>query len=568
MISTKIKSAYIFYLFFLTLIFVLVSVSCMNESRTSIAGTVIDQSGNPVANALVRVKTTPIFAMTGSDGHFIVSDLKVNQPVKLTAWARGYYIGGGETHSPGTAGVEIILQTHHMTDNPDYAWLPSVYHPGEGENQGCVACHSSLSSDLAFLLPVDEWLIDAHSQSADNPRFLSMYAGTDLAGNRSPLTRYGFSKDYGKFPLLPDPDQPYYGPGYQLDFPESAGNCASCHVPLAAINNAYGIDPTTVSGIELEGISCDFCHKVWDVNLDPLTGKPYPNMPGVLSFSFLRPPDGHQFFAGPLDDVAPGEDTYTPIQQESQFCAPCHHGVFWDTLIYDSFGEWLASPYSNPETGQNCQDCHNPPTGATLFALPEQGGEERDPETIFSHYMPGAMDETLLQNAVTMTVVAQQTKDAVIVEVNILNDLTGHHVPTDSPLRHLILLVKASHQGEYLQQIDGPVLPKWVGEGDAKQGNYAGLSGKTYAKILRQTWTGISPSGAYWNPTQIESDNRLAAFTSDTSRYVFAAPSKGSVEIQVELWFRRAFIELEEQKGWEISDILMEKEHLTVSLQP
>ena len=209
-----------------------------------------------------------------------------------------------------------------------------------------------------------------------------------------------------------------------------------------------------------------------------------------------------------------------------------------------------------------------PPTGATLFALPEQGGEERDPETIFSHYMPGAMDETLLQNAVTMTVVAQQKKDAVIVEVNILNDLTGHHVPTDSPLRHLILLVKASHQGEYLQQIDGPVLPKWVGEGDSKQGNYAGLSGKTYAKILRETWTGISPYGAYWNPTQIESDNRLAAFTSDTSRYVFAAPSKGSVEIEVELWFRRAFIELAEQKGWEISDILMEKEHLTVSLQP
>jgi hypothetical protein len=291
-------------------------------------------------------------------------------------------------------------------------------------------------------------------------------------------------------------------------------------------------------------------------------------MPGVLSYTYLRPPEGHQFFAGPLDDVAPGEDTYTPIQQESQFCAPCHHAVFWDTVIYNSFGEWQASPYSNPESDQTCQDCHMPQTGATLFALPEQGGEERDPETIFSHYMPGAMDETLLQNAVTMRVEGVQQNNTIIVEVNIANDLTGHHVPTDSPLRHLILLVKASHQNDDLTLIDGPVLPDWVGVGDPIEGFYAGLAGKAYGKILREVWTGIMPSGAYWNPTQIEDDNRLAAFTNDISQYIFAAPSDGSVDIIVELWFRRAFIDLMVQKGWDTPDILMEREQLRLQIKP
>ena len=43
-------------------------------------------------------------------------------------------------------------------------------------------CHSREGTDLPSMLPVDEWLLDAHSQSAVNPRFLTMYAGTDALG--------------------------------------------------------------------------------------------------------------------------------------------------------------------------------------------------------------------------------------------------------------------------------------------------------------------------------------------------------------------------------------------------
>jgi hypothetical protein len=298
---------------------------------------------------------------------------------------------------------------------------------------------------------------------------------------------------------------------------------------------------------------------------------PYNNMPGVLSYEFRRPPDGHQLFIGPLDDVAPGEDTYSPIQRESQFCAPCHFSVFWDTVIYNSFGEWLESPYSDPErakaaglsSSKTCQDCHMPPLGMDQFAITEAGGNKRDPATIFSHRMPGAADEELLQNAVTMNVNAYREDEKIIVEVEIENDQTGHHIPTDSPLRHLILLVEVSGEnGEKLTQIEGPVIPDWGGIGDYEQGYFAGSPGTAYAKVLMELWTEISPSGAYWNPTRIVSDNRIPAMGNDKTKYIFEASKDSEVQVEVELLFRRAFIELMDQKGWDVADIVMEEERI------
>ena len=327
------------------------------------------------------------------------------------------------------------------------------------------------------------------------------------------------------------------------------------------MDSPYDVDPTAVTGVGAEGVACDYCHKIWDVRLDARTGAPLENLPGVLSFELRRPPEGHQFFAGPFDDVAPGEDTYSLLQTQSQICAPCHFGAFWGTQVYNSFGEWLASPYNGADQGQTCQDCHMPPTGATHFTHPDKGGIERDPDEIFSHKMLGALDESLLQNAVTMTVTASLEGDKVLVQVDVTNDLTGHHVPTDSPLRHLILLVEAvDAEGVVLTQSAGSVVPDWGGQGEPAEGYYAGLPGKAYAKILQELWTYVMPTGAYWNKTRVVSENRLAAFETDTSTYSFTAPANGEVTVHVSLLFRRAFIELMDQKGWQVPDIVMEQE--------
>jgi hypothetical protein len=519
-----------------------------------------------ISGAIVRIQTTEYHTVSGPDGSFELSlPFSPEEAIKLTAWAKGYYIGGPVTVMPTQNDVTIYIHTHHEVDNAGYRWRPALSDNSDGEAQACAECHSRKGTEHTYTFPVDEWLQDAHSQSAKNPRFLSMFTGEDLSGRSSPPTRYFHTKDYGTFPLLPDSEQAYYGPGFKLDFPDHTGNCAACHVPAAAAGAPYDTDPKQVAGVAAEGITCDFCHKIWDVRLDPVSGLPYENRPGVMSFEFMRPSGNHQFFAGPFDDVAPGEDVYSPLQQESQICAPCHHGVFWDTIVYNSFGEWLASPYSHPEKGKTCQDCHMPPSGARYFALPEKGGLEREPSQIFSHNMPGALNEKLLKNAVTMKLNAEMIRDGIEVHVTIVNDQTGHHVPTDSPLRHMILLVRAFDDRKELQLLDGPQLPEWCGVGDLAEGYYAGLPGKAYAKVLKEDWTHVYPSGAYWNPTTVVSDNRIAAFAEDASRYVFSSSASGHIRVEATLFFRRAFKKLMDVKGWEVPDIIMERETVALS---
>lgn len=523
----------------------------------------LDETG-PVAGAIVRVQATTNETVSDGDGHFMLTGLQSGIPVTVSAWKHTYYCAKIENVVPPSTDVTFFLRLYQTTDNPNYEWMPPM--SDDPAVPGCADCKLAVTQI---------WLENAHAGASANPRFLSMYNGTDVYGNQSPLTRYGYSRDYGRFPLRPDPDQPYYGPGYKLDFPDTTGNCAACHTPGAAVDAPYGTDPNVVSGADVFGVHCDYCHKVADVILDPATGLPFPNMPGVLSSDVRRPfpddPDRYQLFFGPFDDDnVPEEDTYLPLIQESQFCAACHFGVFWDTVIYNSFGEWLDSPYSAPETGKTCQDCHMPLPSlvdgeAIINVAPRKGGVERDPMTIRAHSQLGAMDEEFLQTALAMTLSARVEEGNLVVQVGITNDNTGHHVPTDSPLRHLILLVEATDTGGTpLTQTNGPNVPEWGGVGDPEQGYYAGLPGKAFAKVLEELWTEVSPSGAYWNPTRIVSDNRIAAFETDTSRYTFTLPSDRQAQVEVTLLFRRAFKELMDQKGWDVPDIIMARQTLHV----
>ena len=529
------------------------------DNDNSIQGKVVDEDGNPVPGATVRIQATTNATKTDRNGDFIIRNLTVGIPVSVSGWKQDYYCALVEKVTPPAKNVNFTLRLYQINDNPTYGWIPPI-----GENS-CYSCKPGVTQ---------VWLEnDAHGRSAQNVRFLTMYNGTDVNGNESPPTRFGNSRDYGKIPLRPDPSQPYYGTGYKLDFPDSAGNCAACHTPGAAIDAPYNTDPNSVDGVNTFGVHCDYCHKVADIKLDPATKLPYPNMPGVLSQDIRRPfpkdTDRYQIFFGSFDDDnVPKEDTYLPLIKQSQWCAPCHYGVFWDTVVYNSYGEWLDSPYSNPVNGKTCQQCHMPvPTildGKPITNVaPDKGGVKRDPMTIPAHTFPGTSNAELLQNSVTMATSARREGGQVSVDVTIVNDKTGHHIPTDSPLRQMILLVSVTDgQGQTLPLLEGSTVPDWGGTGDPTKGYYAGLPGKGYAKILSELWTEFTPSGAYWNPTRVISDNRLAAFESDTSKYVFEATEKSGIHIEVHLLFRRAFKELMDQKGWEVADIVMEESSL------
>lgn len=511
-----------------------------------VSGIVVDQNG-PVQGATVRQKTGSGSVLTDQDGTFTLSGLREDQPGTITAWAEGYFVGWAELAPDQSEPLTITLHPYYTYDNHEYDWFSAEGEDGSASCAHCMPCYA-------------EWERDAHSSSATNPRFLSMYSGTDLAGNQSPLTRFTSSPDYGFIPLAPNWDAAYYGPGYKLDFPGTAGNCAACHVPAQAAHPglAYGADPTLAEGIELEGVFCEFCHKIGDVALDPATALPYPYMPGVLSIQLHRPAGEDQLFFGNLDDVTRRVSKLS-LESESAFCAACHYGVFWDVVIYNSYGEWLESPYSAEDIGQTCQDCHMQPVEYDYIVYPEQGGEIRDPGGILSHTMPGAADPEFLAGAATLEAGARRENGQVVLEVRVANSNTGHKLPTDSPLRQVLLVVEAVNgAGTPLPLLEGPRIPDWGGDaGSPEEGYLAGQPGRGYALILRELWTNISPSGAYWNPVVVEADTRLAPYQQDLSTYTFQAEGEGQVQIRVRLLFRRAFKTLMDQKGWTDPDILM-----------
>jgi hypothetical protein len=517
-----------------------------------LTGTVVGDLG-PVADALVRIRTTTFQTRTDARGRFVLGGVAPGRRVELTAFAPGHYIAGPVTATSGDHDLIIRLARHTSEDHADYRWV-GARRSDDGFH--CENCHSDgLNPDS--LLPFDEWTRDAHASSAVNPRFLSVYNGTDLGGvRRSPQTRYVWVRDYGRMMLPPDPAQPDFGPGYTLDGLDTPGNCAECHAPAAA-GAPYSTDPNAVSGAGREGVTCDVCHKLFAVKLAPTTGVPAENMPGVLSMVFRRPGPERQLFIGPLDDVA-GDDTFAPIQRSSDACAPCHSAKFWGVPIYDSYGEWRRSAYADPVNGRTCQDCHMPRRGATRFVRPDKGGLERKPDTIFSHLMPGAADPELLRNTVRLDVRAQRRGTRIEVDVSLTNANAGHAVPTGHPARNMLLVVDVvDAQRRALTSAGSQVIQEWGGAGSAP-GDYAGRPGKGYAKILEDRWTGVVPTVAYWRPTSIRADTRLGAQATDVTHYAFLSPTTaGDVTVNATVVFRRAFKSLSDAKHWNTPDIEM-----------
>jgi hypothetical protein len=491
-------------------------------ATATVSGTVVD-AGGPVGGATVRVRATDNFTITSSNGAFTLGSLAEGEEVEVTAWADGYYVT--YTHAtPPAAGITLTLRRYHTTDHPSYAW-PS---PIAGSSaSACGNCHPSI---------VEQWIGNGHGRATSNARFYSLYNGTDLSGANS------------------------VGPGYLDDFPNTAGNCANCHAPGAGLDGYLSTSMNSVRDVITATIHCDYCHKIGDVYLNPVTRSVYPNAPGVRSQLMLRPPPGDNIFFGPYDDIH-DPDTRLPLISESAYCAPCHQFSMWGTPIYQSFDEWLNSPYA--KDGVTCQKCHMPPNGDAYFALPEVGGLVHPPERIPSHLDRGALDVGLLRNSVEMTAAARRVDDRVEVTVSITNTNVGHHVPTDHPGRHLILTVRARDaQGHDLIRLAGSVVPVWGG-------TQAGQPGKAYAKVLQDVATGEGPVVSYWKQTRIIGDNRLAALQSDLSTYAFAAPpGSGPIEVTAELRFRRVFQAVMDAKGWDTPDIVMEEAHAGVMIPP
>lgn len=534
---------------------------------TGATATTVEKSGsvtiritNPnVETAIARVIGTNQIATLERDTLSLESCFH-NEAISI--WSPGFYIEEIKCDGNVKQAYSIALKPLGM-DNPNYAWVGADKRANPEFN--CVTCHADASLGLN---EYTEWNVDGHSRVFEEPYFWNIYMGTNLHRN----------------PAIED------GLGFRLDYPNENGNCAFCHAPASLQLLQQGTDLASWVGpwsagrvnVETEGITCDICHKVIDVVIGA-DGRPLPEQPGILSLVLSRPNPGELIHIGPWPDHKPGISEIpgavkhvtacSPIFGESKFCAACHYGKFFGTVVYNSYGEWLDSDYSKKEINgeenpmyRACQDCHmtaSEPISQSSWKARAACSSENQLFRDFSHNMM-KRDNTgvpvLIEGAATVRIDASREQGKIKVTVTVTNTQAGHKLPTDSPLRHLILLVEARDEDDkLLAQAEGPTIPEWGGSGGQTQ-DYAGRPGVIYANLLKDKITNKVPSVSYWNttvPAWEGSDTRLFPFQGVTSEYSFAAPSRGVVKVTAYLIYRYAFIEIMRQKGWDRPDKLV-----------
>jgi hypothetical protein len=378
-----------------------------------------------------------------------------------------------------------------------------------------------------------QWSASSHARSAVNRHFLNVFYGTDWHGKAN--VGWDFSRDQ----------------------PDARAVCSACHLPTALPGSSVAEDPARAMGTQREGIHCDFCHKIagtdFTSSLESL-GLQH----GRDALQLVRPPNGEQLFFGPRDDVDRGRDTFSPLYRSSYYCASCHEGTLFGIRAYETFSEWRSSSYS--DRGVECQSCHMRPNGSTKNTAPGHGGMDREVSTIGTHHFP--TDADFLRECVELNVRGSREGARVQVGATVRPMQVGHRFPTGSPDRHLILTILAlTARGEELRLVEGPVVPTAGGVGPRELGNYAGLPGQLYGKLLRDA-AGSAPV-PFWRAVGVEFDRRLMPDKADETTYVFELEDiTCAVHIEAKVTYRRFYKEVLESKSWPDQDIIIAQRKL------
>jgi len=207
--------------------------------------------------------------------------------------------------------------------------------------------------------------------------------------------------------------------------------CVWCHAPTALATGDYALE----GAIAREGVSCDFCHTVADVEMGR-AGHPFELAPGRVK-------------RGPMEYAkTPAHETaYSLLHKSSaHLCASCHeyrnaHGV----PVLSTYGEWAAGPY--PARGQTCQECHMPLVPGTTVSEGLQPTQRR----INLHRMTGGSTPshvaTGLQLRFGTVALGASSAD---VEVVVTNSAVGHSAPGGLSTKSLVLAVGVDTGGAEL----------------------------------------------------------------------------------------------------------------------
>jgi hypothetical protein len=484
------------------------------DSRNDVSGRVVsDDSSAPLDGVRVGIRGTSDRVVSDENGRFRLR-AATDSHVRITGWKPGYFIAGASRTAEGD--LELRMRLHPAEDSPEYQWVDPGPDPAGADN--CANCHGQIYR---------QWSVSSHARASVNRHFLNTFYGTDWLGN------------------------PEKGWNFRRDQPDARAVCSACHLPTVTPADPSAESPALAAGVTREGIHCDFCHKIRDTEFAH-SHESLGLQHGRDAFQFVRPANGPQVFFGPLDDVDRGHDTYVPLYRSSAYCASCHEGTLFGMRVYETYSEWLASAYR--KDGIECQSCHMKPDGKTRNIAPDHGGADRHPASLSTHQFPGSTDDELLRSSLELSLTGTRDGSSVRAAVRLRPIDVGHRLPTGSPDRHLILVVRATdEQDAVLALVKGPTVSAAGGIGERDAGNFGGMPGKLYGKIFRGS-DGSSPA-PFWRSVAVESDTRLLPDMPDESEYVFErGDSGGAVTLGITVLYRRFYKAVSDEKSWPADD--------------
>jgi hypothetical protein len=524
-----------------------------NPAGTIIRGRVTSTYG-PVENARVRIAGQEEYTLTDQEGRYeLIAAQRPGTRLVVAAGKEGWFNNGQVADRSGRI-RNIELNPIYLDDRPNYRFISPVT---------CSRCHVNLTRyyDQSKM---------AHTTS--NPKVLDMYYGTDA------LLRKGI------------------GPGYRLDNPQSQGNCTTCHAPSVADNIPWSQDLNDVlrsPRTEWDGISCDYCHKVRNVIKDKT--KPSGRAAVLERQSPVR---GNSILVfGPYDDVVvpPMAASYNPIFDKGQFCSICHNhskkldnGITWDPgkvysaaewngfalggneylpiqTTYQEWKQWQDQlPADDTNKGKKCQDCHMswrkemlPYDNYVIDGHARQmWGTYRSPKNIRPHHFDGGT-EIQLKTALSLELEGETSGSHLIVNAYITNTNGGHWVPTGETMRSVMLLLKVTDSnGKPLKLKKGSRLPDWAGTGNVEEGNYAGLPGAAFARVLGDDQGHLHVP--FWQATRVVSDTRIRPKKSVNLRFEYELEDpEDEPTAEASLIYRPVIRPWTKIKNWQAEDILI-----------
>jgi hypothetical protein len=204
--------------------------------------------------------------------------------------------------------------------------------------------------------------------------------------------------------------------------------CIGCHSPTTQVTG----DLELSQAVSRQGVTCDFCHTVKDVDLSR-GWPPFQLDPGPVKrgpFAYSKPFKGHEAEYSALHRAKP------------LLCAGCHEFTNSNGLrVLTTYTEWKESPYSG--RGVSCQDCHMSLVPGTKV---KEGLEQSAPgaRLVNLHRLVGGTSEGQLNRGLDLKFDSVSvTGTSANVRVLVTNSGAGHRIPGGLPTKSLVLVVSA-----------------------------------------------------------------------------------------------------------------------------